>query len=174
MRTITLIATSVFISLGCIASESLNQIKDQNVSFVLNKFSILLEYNDPKAFPAISRLILMPDREDTCEWISIDKNIPTAIIEDSCPAKELLLTLTNWDEESEFYAYDLGSALNWSVVSLKVKSKQNMSHWDAQLVLDAQFINDKGLYREKLSFDIKNRGDVYSVEKHSAMPSAPS
>ena len=141
MRIIILILAMVFSSVSCVASDSLTQIESQDVSFILNKFSILLERNDPRVFPAKSRIILVPDKKDKCEWISINKNISTAVIEDGCPQKELLLTLTNWDSEPEFYTFDLGSALNWSVITYEVGSKTNMSHWDAQLVLEAQLID---------------------------------
>ncbi len=164
MRSVILLVALAFSPIGCAASDSLAQIESQDISFVLNKLSILLDSNDPNAFPAKARLILIPDQDDKCEWIDSGENIPTAIIEDSCPKKKLLLTLTNWDQDPEFYTYDLGSALSWSIISLEVSSRKNMSHWDAHLILEALLIDDKGLYRKEVSFDVKNRGDTYTVD----------
>lgn len=170
MKKIILALIFAFCSINCLASNAVTKLEDENISFVLNKLSILLEFNNPKAFPAKTRLISIPDKSDRCEWAIKNKNIPTSIAEDGCPKKMLLLTLTNWDIEPSFYTFNLGNALSWEAKSYEVTERKNMSHWDALLVVQKRMISEKGISEVLIRFKIKNRSDIYTVELIKTQP----
>ena len=88
MRNFVLLVVLAFSSINCAASNAISHIGNQEISFILNKLSILLEYKSPKEFPAKIRLISIPDPEDQCEWIGLSEGITTEIMESSCPQKQ--------------------------------------------------------------------------------------
>ncbi len=142
---------------------SVSLVNDRGLNFVLNNFSLLLERNDPRAFPGKLRLVELPDQFDDCSWTAEVKDITSAALEDWCPIKNLYVTLSNWDLHPEQHSYHIGSAIAWGIIGLDVNMRESQSFWRATLKLEMfRLVNGKK-ERQLLDVLINNKYDVYTV-----------
>ena len=137
---------------------------DSKLGYVLNNFFVLFEKNNPDEFPAIVRLVSLPDQADDCSWVTGLEGKVSGSVEDQCPQRKLYLTLSSWDIAPDQHTYLIGSAVSWMFEGVIVNRRESQSDWQASIKLQVIRIIGKRQVRESVSLSITNKYDVYSVE----------
>lgn len=154
------------VSLSCAYAKKENvvPVEDDRLNFLLNNVSLLLETSDPYKFPAVLRLVQMPDESDTCSWIAKVSNITSAVAEDGCPQKKLYLTLSNWDTAPNQYSFFIGSSISWRYVTTTIDHRESVTNWTATILLEAERLDGESVVKKNVSIKIINKYETYTVE----------
>ena len=161
MKHIITVFLLVFLSSVYAEDSIVSSVKDSQLNFILNNISIVLEKNNPDIFPAILRLVELPDQTDDCSWVA--KDIPIASMEHHCPLRKLYLTLSNWDMAPDNHSYLIGIGNDWKVTDLVINQRKSQSDWSAILKLEVVMLLHGKEVTKVLNVSIGNKYDVYTV-----------
>ena len=154
MRT-HLLAVALTCVVVCAQAAQIKEVQDDELNTLLRSVQGLIDKSDPRAFPAVIRLVALPRPAVRC---------PAVVrAEETCVETVLYVVLTNWDLEPNRQVFEVGAAASWRFISLDLDDGARQSLWSATLELEAQEYQGEELVARVVTLRVRDVRDQYFV-----------